>query len=496
MELWNEYEGRTIAGTFPLERLLRPEGRSAFFSTSIGNGKGTVIRLIESHYDDDAILARWRAVAGLKQDNLLAFIKFGHVVMDDTSLVYAVMEPVDADLGQILRERPLTLPEAHQLAVSLVSALQALHAVSLVHEHIQPMNVLAVGDTVKLRSDCVRDAPEGAEGDLSRARDIHDLAIGLLQALTLERNPDRVINASANGSALPAPFREIIQNGISGRWTLAQIAQSLTSSVATAAVPAAITHPGAAPSAAPQAIPRASATAATLPPTSTSARPASRTTSASPAEGSSQPSQPPSNPTLPAYQTSASRARVQPGRTTVMVEVEAPPPPRHLRRAALAAAALLVLILILWRTTHRHPVAHATDTTQPMQTLASMGQPANPIARPSADRPSINQTPATRPQSAPPRAPKSQAAPGGLADWRVVAYTYNKQAQAEAKAHHLEGQHPDLQIEVFSPHGRAPYLVALGGLMTRDQAMALKAKLRGQGLPRDLYAQNYRASNH
>src|ERR1700731_2024392 len=191
MDLWNEYEGRTIADTFPLKQLLRPEGRSAFFSTSLANGKGTVIRLIESHYDDDAILARWRAVTGLKQHYLLDFIKIGHVVMDDTSLVYAVMEPVEADLGQVLRERPLTFAETHQLTVSLVSALQALHTIHLVHEHIQPINVLAVGETVKLRSDCVREAPEGAEGDLSRARDVHDLAVVLLQALTLERSAER-----------------------------------------------------------------------------------------------------------------------------------------------------------------------------------------------------------------------------------------------------------------------------------------------------------------
>ena len=59
MELWNEYEGRTIDGDFQLTKLLRPEGRSAFFSTSNGTGLPTVIRLIESHYDDAEILARW-----------------------------------------------------------------------------------------------------------------------------------------------------------------------------------------------------------------------------------------------------------------------------------------------------------------------------------------------------------------------------------------------------------------------------------------------------
>src|SRR5271155_42887 len=191
MELWNEYEGSTIADTFKLERLVRPKGRRAFFSTPTGDGRATVLRLIESHYDDDAIVARWTAVARLRHEHLLGLAKFGQVVMDDTALVYAVMEPADADLGQILRERSLTVAETRQLAVSVVAALEALHQIGLVHEHLQPINVLAVGETVKLRSDCIREAPEGAEGEMARRRDVYDLALLLLQALTLERDPDR-----------------------------------------------------------------------------------------------------------------------------------------------------------------------------------------------------------------------------------------------------------------------------------------------------------------
>ena len=69
MNLWNEYEGRSIDGLFPLERLIRPEGRSAFFTTSSA-GVSTVIRLIESHFDEDEILARWAGVSDLHQPNL------------------------------------------------------------------------------------------------------------------------------------------------------------------------------------------------------------------------------------------------------------------------------------------------------------------------------------------------------------------------------------------------------------------------------------------
>jgi hypothetical protein len=73
----------------------------------------------------------------------------------------------------------------------------------------------------------------------------------------------------------------------------------------------------------------------------------------------------------------------------------------------------------------------------------------------------------------------------------VVAYTYNREAQAQQKVEDLRKQHSSLNPEVFSPTGRAPYLVTVGGAMTREEANAFKQKARGAGLPRDLYAQNY-----
>lgn len=79
----------------------------------------------------------------------------------------------------------------------------------------------------------------------------------------------------------------------------------------------------------------------------------------------------------------------------------------------------------------------------------------------------------------------------GKTQWRVVAYTYNHEAQAQQKADAIRKQHPSLNPEVFSPNGRAPYLVTVGGPMSREDAESFKRKARGAGLPRDLYAQNY-----
>jgi eukaryotic-like serine/threonine-protein kinase len=220
MHLWNEYEGRIVADQFPLIKLLEPEGRSAFFSTKNGSDAPAVIRLIEAHFDEPEILARWNAVSKIDQSNLVKLGKFGQTTLDETALLYAVMEPSDATLADILKERPLSTKETMQVATSLIPAIEALHAQGLVHEHVEPRNIFAVGEAVKLRSDCVREVPEGADANEFKARDVHDLAIVLLQALTQQRKLHP-------GTTLPAPFHEIVTNGISGAWGLPQISSAL-----------------------------------------------------------------------------------------------------------------------------------------------------------------------------------------------------------------------------------------------------------------------------
>lgn len=529
MELWNEYEGRTIAGSFPLHTLLRPEGRSAFFTTNTPSGTSTVIRLIESHYDDDEILARWTAVSALQQQYLLTMTHTGHTIMDETALVYAVMEPTDADLGQILQERPLNPTETHQVATSVVGALLALKSIGMVHDHIQPMNVLAVGETVKLRSDCIRYAPDGPEGEAARARDVHDLCILLLQSLTLRKTLETTGTYSA---ALPAPFREIVANGLDGRWGLSEIAASLARSAAVSApkaTPAASPTPNRAPAqpspARPEPVrpePAVSGAAVVAPagqptPSSTSpgaatnpahapngaapekpAGPAERVASApkpalqtSPVPSSLQKDAPPTQ--KPASAPAAAPSVVSaeppvapmfnPGRTRRDTPQPAPRDPR-LARATIAAMVLFVLFIVAWRLT-RHTASPRAKEQPGAEQQVSAPQAASTAetAQPSSTASAVAAAPG-QVRSEPAASPAAQP-------WHVVAFTYNKQAQAQAKADVLSKQHPGLHVEVFTPNGRAPFLVTVGGAMSRAEAFALRARLRGRGFPRDLYAQNY-----
>jgi hypothetical protein len=444
MELWTDYEGRTIDGTFLLTKLLRPEGRSAFFSTSNGTGVPTVIRLIEAHFDEDEILARWQGVAALELPNALKLEKYGHVVVDDTSLLYAVMEPVDANLDEVVSRQRLTVPETRQLAVSLVAVLEALHSQGYIHEHIEPANVLAVGEVVKLRIDCIREPPEDSARKLEK-KDVYDLTVVLLQALTQQRT----LEAAARDLPLPAPFDQIVRKGMSGEWGLAEIAVALEMKAAPQAAPPLVVEFEARLAGESEAhadvAPTPSSPAVALPPPSKSVE-------------------------APAKADSRHRSLDEEMRSSG---------PGTGRIIAIGLAVILILWLG-WHFLHHRP---ASESSAPQTTTAPQ-----PVVNSNTAKPPAASAPVA-PARTPPALNSSVAGTSG--QWRVVAFTYNRQDQAEHKVATILQKHPELRPEVFTPTGRAPYLVTVGGTMNRDQAFALAAKVRSEGLPRDSYAQNY-----
>jgi hypothetical protein len=479
MQLWTDYEGVTLDGAFPLKKLLMPEGRSAFFSTAGTKGEPTVVRLIECHFDEEEILSRWRCVEALSHPNFLKFERFGQTELDGRPVVYAVFEKVDANLAEVLDQGNLTIKDAAQLASSLVAALDVLHTHGFIHEHIEPRNIFAIGDVVKLRGDCIREAPEGEEGRTAKQRDVHRLSTVLLQALTqreaVEGLPD---------SALPPPFGQIIRNGLDGSWGLEDIRAALGRQFGLHQPPA--PQPmHAAPATTPAAAHKASSAATQTP----AAQPPTAQTPAA------KPSPLPEAPLpLPLFKDRiAGSARATNGATNGATNPKAPwdrnDPQAHAQNFSLRSRfigtgiAALLLLLFAWILvhawgTHRHKATQPAAVSQP----ASVSQPPAPSASSVATSP----TPAPVPTN-----PTLAARVGPRADWRVIAYTYNRQTDAENKVSTLARRHPELQPEVFTPTGHAPYLVSIGGVMDRDAAHALARRSRSLGLPRDMYAQNY-----
>jgi eukaryotic-like serine/threonine-protein kinase len=486
MYLWTEFEGVTIDSAFALTKLVQTEGRSAFFSTLNENGESVLIRIIECHFDEDEILARWRGLQTLSHPNFLRIDRFGQFYMaaDDITAVYAVFERVDANLGEVLERGRLTVADAGEIGHSVTAALETLHAAGFVHEHIETRNVYAVGDAVKLRSDCIRETPEGEAGIGARRRDVRDLAGMLMNVLlgaprgsTAERQP-----------LLPAPFDEIVRNGMNGTWGLAEIKAALGKLERPKAAPQKSKRPDppvvkpAAPKLA-ELTPQAASIASSTSSSAISAKPRS---AERPAEGASDKVRLPKSDVLPEWSATyfdkaQKHADVPRQKSPLDVPVIFGISERDFRKWMVTGAFVLGVVLISWILLH-HWLGRDTGTAG--QTTSSQSSATNSHA---AATPKTESSPVAGPA----RKNGSQAGLQGKKEWRVVAFTYNRQDQAQKKVSSLGHQHPGLMPAVFSPTGQAPWLVTVGGVLQRDAAYALARKARSLGLPRDTYAQDY-----
>ena len=461
MQLWTDYEGVTIDGAFPLQKLLLPEGRSAFFSTAGPKGEPTVVRLIECHFDEDDILARWRCVDALNHPNFLKFEHYGQTELDGRPVVYGVFEKVDANLAEVLDQGHLSVKEVAQLASSLVAALDMLHTHGFIHEHIEPRNIFAVSDAVKLRSDCIREAPEGEEGRAAKQRDVRDLATVFLQALTQRQSLDGIPDF-----VIPPPFGQIIRNGLDGTWELENIRAALAS--ISGLNPPTTRKPV--------------NTAPAMPALPEKEVP---TTQKAPNAAAKPPMHPEAQLSLPLVDEhrndASARATARKdtwGRNDVWDRDQS----FSLRSRWLGAAGAFVLFLLLstWALTHAWN-AHRNNATQ----AAAVSQQAAQSAK------QVSTSPAPKAATADSLRVSPATSAGSRADWRVIPFTYNRKTDAEKKVSSLAHSHPELQPAVFAPSGHAPYLVSIGGVMDRDAAYALARRSRSLGLPHDTYAQNY-----
>ncbi len=155
---------------------------------------------------------------------------------------------------------------------------------------------------------------------------------------------------------------------------------------------------------------------------------------------------------------------------------------------AAGGAVLTALILVIANRSTPDPVASAPVTPP----AAAVAQPV--IQKVSAPAPEATAAPVV---AAVPAPSKTATVPAGKSagpvNWRVVAYTYNRYADAEKKVKTLNARWSGFHAEVFAPHGRGqgPYFVALGGRMTRDEAHSFQRRAISKGLPRDTFIRNF-----
>jgi hypothetical protein len=432
--VWSDFESESVAGRFQLGKVVRSEGRYGWFETSF-NGKPATISMIESLNDEDALLDRLKAAGKVRHPNVMTILETGAAKVKDTPLVYAVMEPAEENLEDVLRVRALSVEETRQVAEGLVKALTAIHKEKLVCGEMEASSVLATGDVIKLRSDKLQKLAASAQ-DLEQpnpefqmlvSKDVQALGALLYRCLTQKR--PQMESEDLSFELLPQPFSQMVRRAMGGQATVEEMDALLRQPVSAL---------------------RAAENAMRETPSSFLAEEADE------------------------------RRRGASGNLPW----------------AIAGVVLLLLIagFTLRAVLHSSkgapppvPLSHANPQTSPKSVPVARTRAAVK-ASPVAKKPAAE----TLPKPAVVQTPSVSQSTGKNTIWRVVAYTYNHQDQAEHKAQTIHDKYPGLKAEVFSPKGDgAPYLVTLGGPMERDAAFQLRNRAVGQGLPRDTYVQNY-----
>jgi hypothetical protein len=471
MQFWNELEGRTIDGLYPLRRLVRSEGRHAWFETEITEPQAgpATISLTEALTDADEIIERLQAAQQLKHPNLVTITKVGQTRVDTTLVIYAVMEPIEQSLSDVLQTQALSPEEGREVAEALVGSLTAIHQRGMSHGRVEAASVLATENTVKLRSDCLHLTTAG------QADDVAAIGTTLFHAFT-QRKALTATDAQIN--RIPAPFAEIIRNSFARRWTLPQISNALkpvlpvASAIPPPAAPPAPPAPVKAPPVAPSPQPEPVAVKVPV---------------------STPPPSPPSPPPPPAPPPPRPAAAVAPLATAVIREEDGDLKETKrkpwLSYGAVGAALVLILGWLLLRPHSTPAPAPAEAPNPPAQTAA----PAEPPPPPAASKPSAAKTvpsaPAIKPRGAASAAPAVPA--DGRTIWRVVVYTYRGQTKATDMVAKINEKHSDLSPEVFAAGKGGVYLVIVGGAMDHDAAVKMRNKAEREGLPADTYVQNF-----
>jgi eukaryotic-like serine/threonine-protein kinase len=251
-EAWKQWEGEVADGKFRLRQYLGDSERGPVFLTEFGEQEPVkaAIKLIPADSQNaDAQLARWAVAANLMHPHLLRVLQTGRCQVGGARLLYVVMECADEDLSHVVSKRALTLVEASEMLRPVLEALAYLHGKVLVHGHVKPANIVAVGEQLKISSDGIcaardtngwrgnrptaYDAPEAGTRGCSAAGDVWSLGVTLVEVLT-QQLPAWEWKGQEEPElpkAIPAPFgdiaRQCLRRDPQRRCTLADIATRL-----------------------------------------------------------------------------------------------------------------------------------------------------------------------------------------------------------------------------------------------------------------------------
>ncbi len=221
-EVWTRWQGHVIRDEFPLARCLGCSDHSGVFltnSAALGPSDAALKLVPADRALAELQLPRWKRAGGIVHPHLLRLLQWGGCQLGGLPFLYVVMELADQTLAQVLQRRALTDDEAREMLVPTLDALAFLHGQDLVHGQLKPVNILGVGDQLKLASDTIHrisdgtmsykaptgyDPPEARHGSSSTAGDIWALGACLHEALT--RHPPTGSGERSEAIALSADF--------------------------------------------------------------------------------------------------------------------------------------------------------------------------------------------------------------------------------------------------------------------------------------------------
>src|SRR6202000_1719831 len=111
-----------------LGRLVRPEGRRAWFEGIGPDGVPVMLSITEALNDEDELLDRLNAAMEIRHPNVVMIREVVLSHLDDVPVVVAAMEMTEENLGDVLRDRVLSPVEGRQVLDAVLPALGAMHA--------------------------------------------------------------------------------------------------------------------------------------------------------------------------------------------------------------------------------------------------------------------------------------------------------------------------------------------------------------------------------
>ncbi|HTZ47298.1 MAG TPA: TonB family protein [Verrucomicrobiae bacterium] len=257
-EMWKNWEGQVVDHKYQLRQFLGSTDHSVVFLAEFHGPevRQCAVKFISAEFaGKEEQLAAWSSASQLSHPHLLQIYGAGASKMEDVEVLYVAMEYAEENLSQVLPHRALMAEETSEILNAVVDVLVYLHEKNLVHGHVKPSNVLALGDRLKLSSDTIDtagevrtmrrersayDAPEVPEEPFTQAADVWSLGVTLVEAFTQQQavlpfneNADPIIPPTVH-----EPFLEIARNALRRkprlRWTSARIAEALNPAVAAA----------------------------------------------------------------------------------------------------------------------------------------------------------------------------------------------------------------------------------------------------------------------